>query len=43
MPSTNSACIVEDGAPPWDAELPGEEAVELVDLGGVVWKTDWHW
>ena len=43
MPSTNCGCIPEpeDADPAWEAELPGELAVEpLLTLGGV-WTWTW--
>ena len=41
MASPNSACILEEADPAWEAELPGELAVEpLLTLGGV-WTWTW--
>ena len=41
MASPNSVCIPEEADPAWEAELPGELAVEPLNLGGVPWT--WYW
>ena len=41
MASTNCGCIPEDADPAWEAELPGELAVEPLPTLGGVWTWTW--